>query len=118
MAAQVERGHDLAYFFTGRHFARPSRPWMRRWQRGEIAMHEVINGPIVSGLELGTRYPELDLNEPYLEKVRRHAYKVVDADIVALREAGWSEDALFEATVAAALGEGLRRLELGLKTLG
>ena len=56
--------------------------------------------------------------QPYLEKVRRHAYKVVDADIVALREAGWSEDALLEATVAAALGEGLRRLELGLKTLG
>src|SRR5437764_1322340 len=37
MAAQVERGHDVGYFFTGRHFARPSRPWTRRWQRGEIA---------------------------------------------------------------------------------
>ena len=56
--------------------------------------------------------------QPYLEKVRRHAYKVVDADVAALREAGWSEDALFEATVAAAVGEGLRRLELGLKARG
>jgi hypothetical protein len=56
--------------------------------------------------------------QPYLEKVRRHAYEVVDEDVLALREAGWSEDALFEATVAAALGEGLRRLELGLKAVG
>ncbi len=49
--------------------------------------------------------------QPYLDKVRRHAYKVVDRDVEALREAGWSEDALFEATVAAAVGEGLRRLQ-------
>jgi alkylhydroperoxidase family enzyme len=47
--------------------------------------------------------------QPYLEKVRRHAYRVTDADVEALR-AGWSDDELFEATVAAALGQGLRRL--------
>ena len=86
MAAQVERGHDLAYFFTGRHFARPSRPWMRRWQRGEIAMHEVINGPIVSGLELGTRYPELDLNEPYLESKFRSVLRSFRPDVVHVQE--------------------------------
>ena len=52
--------------------------------------------------------------QPYLEKVRRHAYRVVDDDVEALTAAGWSEDALFEATVAAAVGEGLRRLDTGL----
>jgi hypothetical protein len=56
--------------------------------------------------------------QPYLDKVRRHAYKVVDGDVDALKQAGWSEDALFEATVATAVGEGLRRLELGLAALG
>jgi hypothetical protein len=55
--------------------------------------------------------------QPYLDKVRLHAYKVVDGDVEALRQAGWSEDALFEATVAAAVGEGLRRLELGIAAL-
>ena len=55
--------------------------------------------------------------QPYLEKVRRHAYKVVDADVETLREAGWSEDALFEATVATAVGEGLRRVDAGLAAL-
>jgi hypothetical protein len=52
--------------------------------------------------------------QPYLDKVRRHAYRVVDGDVEALLHAGWSEDALFEATVATAVGEGLRRLEIGL----
>jgi hypothetical protein len=56
--------------------------------------------------------------QPYLEKVRRHAYKVVDGDVDALTQVGWSEDALFEVTVATAVGEGLRRLELGLAAAG
>ena len=55
--------------------------------------------------------------QPYLQKVREHAYRVVDRDVEALKEAGWSEDALFEATVAGAVGEGLRRLEAGLEAL-
>ena len=55
--------------------------------------------------------------QPYLEKVRRHAYRVVDGDVAALRSAGWSEDALFEATIATAVGEGLRRIDIGLAAL-
>ena len=45
-----------------------------------------------------------------MEKVRRHAYRVVDADVEALRAAGWSEEQLFELTVATALSVGLERL--------
>jgi len=55
---------------------------------------------------------------PYVEKVARHAYKVVDADIDRLREAGYSEDAIFEATLAAALGAARARLAAGLSALG
>ena len=54
----------------------------------------------------------------YVEKVRRHAYRVTDADVAALRDAGCSEDEIFEATVATALGAGLHRLEKGLSLLG
>src|SRR2546423_5765752 len=67
MAAQVERGHAVAYFFSGRHYPRLSGPRLKRWELRGVAMHEVINGPIVSGLELGTRTPEQDLDEPRLE---------------------------------------------------
>jgi alkylhydroperoxidase family enzyme len=53
----------------------------------------------------------------YLEKVRLHAYRVTDADVAALREAGLSEDEIFEATVAAAVTAGLERFVAGIRTL-
>jgi len=53
----------------------------------------------------------------YVDKVARHAYTVTDEDVAALQRAGTSDDALFEVTVAAALGAALGRLERGLAAL-
>ena len=53
----------------------------------------------------------------YLEKVRLHAYKVTDRDVQELKDAGFSEDEIFEHTVAAATAAGLERLEAGLAAL-
>lgn len=53
----------------------------------------------------------------YLEKVRLHAYKVTDADVERLKDAGFSEDEIFEQTVSAAVAAGLERLDAGLGTL-
>jgi alkylhydroperoxidase family enzyme len=58
-----------------------------------------------------------DVFGSYLEKVRRHAHRTTDADVQALKAAGYSEDEIFEHTVAAAVAAGLERLEAGLKTL-
>jgi alkylhydroperoxidase family enzyme len=55
---------------------------------------------------------------PYIEKVAKSAYKVVDADIDRLREAGYSEDAILELTLAAALGAARARLDAGLGAMG
>jgi len=55
--------------------------------------------------------------EQYVETVRRHAYRVTDAQVEALRAAGLSEDEIFELTVATAVGAGLERLDAGLGTL-
>jgi len=55
---------------------------------------------------------------PYLDKVRSGAYTVTDDDVEALRAAGLTEDEIFEQTVAAAVAEGLRRLDSGLKAIG
>jgi hypothetical protein len=55
---------------------------------------------------------------PYVEKVAHHAYRVMDEDVAALKAAGLSEDAIFEATASAALGAALARLERGLAALG
>ena len=53
----------------------------------------------------------------YLDKVRRHAYRITDEDIEALTRAGYSDDAVFELTVAAAVAAGLERLKAGLRVL-
>jgi alkylhydroperoxidase family enzyme len=53
----------------------------------------------------------------YADKVARHAYRVTDADIAALRDAGCDDDAIFEITVAVALGAGLFRRDVGLAAL-
>jgi alkylhydroperoxidase family enzyme len=54
---------------------------------------------------------------PYLEKVRLHAYKVVDRDVDELKQAGFTEDEIFEHTVSSAVAAGLDRLEAGLRVL-
>ena len=54
----------------------------------------------------------------YLEKVRDRAYAVVDRDIEVLKEAGFSEDAIFEQTVVVAIAEGLRRLDRATEVIG
>jgi alkylhydroperoxidase family enzyme len=55
--------------------------------------------------------------EAYLEKVHLHAYRVTDGDVAALKAAGISEDEIFEQTVAAAIAEGLRRLDAAERVL-
>jgi alkylhydroperoxidase family enzyme len=56
--------------------------------------------------------------ETYLRKVRSGAYAVTDADVEALKAAGYSEDEIFEQTVSAAVSAGLLRLDAGLWALG
>ena len=53
----------------------------------------------------------------YVDKVALHAYTVTDDDVAALQRAGYSDDAVFEITVAAAVGAALHRLDRGLAAL-
>ena len=54
----------------------------------------------------------------YVDLVHRHAYRITDEDVERLRDAGLDDDAIFEMTVAAALGAGVERLRAGLSLLG
>ena len=49
--------------------------------------------------------------------MRRNAYEVTDEDIQALRNAGYSEDVIFEQTVSVAVAAGMNRLEAALEVL-
>lgn len=61
------------------------------------------------GDDLGTLSSEV---AGYVSKVHRHAYEVTDRDVVSLRESGLSEDEIFELTISAAVGAGVRRLDM------
>lgn len=52
----------------------------------------------------------------YLVKVRTQSYRVTDDDVNRMT-AGYSEDAVFELTIATALGAAHRQLEAGLRAL-
>ena len=52
-----------------------------------------------------------DAVKSFIEKVTHHPYKVVDRDIETLKSAGFTEDEIFEITVAVAVGSGVGRIE-------
>jgi hypothetical protein len=53
----------------------------------------------------------------YLEKVRERAYTITDAEVASLT-AQLDDDVIFEQTVAAAIGQGLRRLDRADEVIG
>ncbi len=53
----------------------------------------------------------------FAQKVARWAYKVTDEDVAALREVGHSEDAVWEAIVAAGMGISMDRLDRALQLI-
>jgi alkylhydroperoxidase family enzyme len=55
---------------------------------------------------------------PYLAKVHERAYTVTDQDVEELLAAGHSQDEIFEQTAAAAIAEGLRRLDAAMQVIG
>ena len=52
-----------------------------------------------------------------VDKVARNAHKITDEDLAAVKAAGYSEDAVFEVTVCAALGQATRQLDAALAAL-
>jgi hypothetical protein len=53
----------------------------------------------------------------HVDAVIQHAYRVTDDDVARLSSAGHSDDAIFEATVSAAVGAGTSRLARALELL-
>ena len=89
---------------------------------GEIddLMRELLEGPGVttrSERAAALDGPGPELMQAYLTKVREQSYRVSDEDFDALRAAGVSENAIFELTVAAAVGAASRRLEAARRAM-
>jgi alkylhydroperoxidase family enzyme len=54
----------------------------------------------------------------YLTKVRERAYTITDDEVEQLKATGFSEDEIFEQTVAAAIAQGLRRYDAAMGVIG
>lgn len=72
----------------------------------------------VGGRPGAVKIRAVDPLEAYLEKVRTRAYAITDADVQAVRDAGVSEDEIFERTVAVAIEEGRRRQAAAKRAIG
>ena len=88
---------------------------------------EALRGAVLEGpgtTDVATRQaafsgqPLTEPLDPYLRKVRSASYQLTDTDVQRLRSAGVAEDAIFELTIAAALGAAERGLRAGLIALG
>lgn len=53
----------------------------------------------------------------YINKLIFHAYKITDEDVLRLKEAGYSEDHIFEITLCASVGASFARFERGMQAL-
>lgn len=65
-------------------------------------------------------FDDAGLSEPIrtlIEKVAKHAYRVTDEDVAAVRTAGFSEDQIFEIVVCAAIGQASRQYANALAAL-
>jgi alkylhydroperoxidase family enzyme len=78
-----------------------------------------MNGPLgeLRRIAVGITPAPAEMSE-YLAKVRDRAFAVTDQDVERLKEAGISEDEIFEQTVAVAIAEGLRRLDRASEVIG
>jgi hypothetical protein len=88
-----------------------------------LLRHAVLDGPgstpsrVRHAVAYATRDELADELRDYVVTLREHAYRATDAQVSDLLAAGWSEDQVYELTVAAALGAGQRRLDAGLAAL-
>jgi hypothetical protein len=65
-------------------------------------------------------FDNADLGEPLgklIEKVAKHAYRVTDLDIAAVKASGLTEDQIFDLVVCAAVGQATRQYDTALTAL-
>jgi alkylhydroperoxidase family enzyme len=84
-------------------------------QLSSVARQEILDRAAGSADAAGRSVPPA--LAAYAERVTNAAYKITDDDVQKLRAAGHSEDEIFESTLIAAFGAGLKRLRKGLSLL-
>jgi hypothetical protein len=55
--------------------------------------------------------------QAFVDRLAQHAYRITEEELAGLQRAGCSEEQIFEATVAGALGAAWARLHAGLRAM-
>jgi hypothetical protein len=83
-----------------------------RLRRAPGSLSPELRAAAIDGTPVGD-----SLVQSYVETIRRQAYKVSDRRVEELKRAGWSEEQIFELSVAASYGAARRRLDAGVRAL-
>lgn len=92
MQAQVRRGHEVACFFSGRHYPFVSGPRLRRWQHRGASMFEVVNSPLADH----GRQPDPEISEPRLERMFARTLAELRPSVVHVQELAGLPSSLLE----------------------
>jgi glycosyltransferase involved in cell wall biosynthesis len=93
----VRRGHEVAYFFSGRYHPFVRRPRLRRWVRTGIQMLEVTDSPLYDH----GRQPDLELEEPQIEAMLERELRRVWPDVVHVHELAGLPSSIFDVVARA-----------------
>jgi hypothetical protein len=90
-------------------------------QAREALARRILEGAgQASSSERRAAFNNSGLGEPLgalVDKVARHAYRVIDEDIASARVSGLSEDQVFEIVVCAAIGQATRQYDTAIAAL-
>jgi glycosyltransferase involved in cell wall biosynthesis len=86
MRAQLAGGHQVAYFFAGRHYPKLERPRLRRWNSDGLPMYELLSTRIHTHWTRGTRHPLHDLADPDAERAFATTLRATRPDVVHAHE--------------------------------
>jgi len=75
-----------------------------------------VRRDVLERTRFGAGQPPENLRQ-LVDKIAEQPWTVSDDDFACLRAAGYSEDDIYEVTLAAALGAGLQRFDAGLRAL-
>ena len=96
MEIQKSKGHDVFYFFAGRHYPIFNKPKIIKWKKNGINMFEIINSPIIHSGDRGTLSPQQDIKEIISEDFFRNVIQETLPDIIHIHELAGLPSSLIE----------------------
>jgi glycosyltransferase involved in cell wall biosynthesis len=88
----VRGGHEVACFFSGRHYPYVSGPRLRRWRHKGASMFEIVNSPLADH----GRQPEPEISEPRLDRMFARTLAELRPTVVHVQELAGLPSSLLE----------------------